>query len=141
MQNGFNQKILEPFRYQRRKLCCLKDEKGQTPLFYLWDHGSASEQLQHYLRKEQTKISKNQLLLNRLSVTIELTRFGATFAAFDYTNRNIFHRLVDQQRRHEIEAVFQSLTTLFVNGGKDSLRNRSVKVSKLVYKKFQEKTK
>ena len=133
------QKILEPFRYQRRKLCNLKDEKGQTPLFYLWDHGSCSEQLQQYLRKKLIKITRSQLLLNRLSITIELTRFGATFAAFDYKNKNLFHRLVDQQRRHEIEAVFQSLTTLFVTGGKDSLRNRSVTVSKLVYQKFQKK--
>ena len=75
------------------------------PHFLPCNRGSCSEQLQNYLRKEQTKISKSQLLLDRLSVTIELTRFGATFAAFDNKNKNIFHRLVDQQRRHEIEAA------------------------------------
>ena len=131
-------KILEPFRYQRRKLCNLKDEKGQSPLFYLWDTTSCSKDLQEYIRTYK-KFNKNELLKKRLDITLELVRFGATLADFDFKNLNIFHRLVNQERRHDVEALFQTLTTLFVNGGVDSLRNRAVKVSKLVYSNFQKK--
>ncbi len=130
--------ILEPFRYQRRKLCTLKDEKGQSPLFYLWDTTSCSDELQQYVNMHQ-RFSKNELLKNRLEITLELVRFGATLSDFDFKNLNIFHRLANQNRRNDIEALFQCLSTLFVSGGVDSLRNRSVKVSKLVYSNFQKK--
>jgi hypothetical protein len=132
------QTILEPFRYQRRKLCNLKDEKGQSPLFYLWDTTSCSDELRQYVNTHQ-RFSKNELLKTRLEITLELVRFGATLADFDFKNSNIFHRLANQQRRNDIEALFQCVSTLFVSGGVDSLRNRSVKVSKLVYSKFQKK--